>query len=87
MQQAWNGSAGCTRSDCSGSGGQGNLEELKLSRRNETWPPRLAVRDSFWLPIKKSSFRGEQLQKLYHAAAAELHARERRAGNMKTGSL
>ena len=74
-QQAWNGSVGFTRSNCSGSGGQGNLEELKLSRRNGTWPLRLAVRDSFWLPVKKSSFSAAQLQKLYHALVGELHAR------------
>lgn len=74
MQQAWNASVGFMRSDCSGSGGQGNLEELKLSRRNETWPLRLAVRDSFWLSVKKSAFGAAQLQKLYHALVAELHA-------------
>ncbi len=86
MQQAWNGSVGFTRSNCSGSGGQGNLEELKLSRRSGTWPLRLAVRDSFWLPVKKSSFSAAQLQKLYHALDGEFHA-ECCTGNMKTDSL
>ncbi len=52
------------------------MEELKLSRRNGTWPLRLAVRDSFWLSVKKSAFTAAQLQKLlYHALVGELHAR------------
>lgn len=75
MQQAWNVRVGFTRSNCSGSGGQGNLEELKLSRRNGTWPLRLAVRDSFWLSVKTSAFGAAQLQKLYHTLVGELHAR------------
>lgn len=50
------------------------MEELKLSRRNGTWPPRLAVRNSFWLSVKKS-FSTAQLQKLYHALVGQLHAR------------
>ena len=75
MQQAWNVRVGFTRSNCSGSGGQGNLEELKLSRRNGTWPLRLAVRDSFWLPVKTSAFGAAQIQKLYHTLVGELHAR------------
>lgn len=76
MQQAWNVSARFMRSDCSGSGGQGNVEELKLSRRNGTWPLRLAVRDSFWLSVKKSAFSAAGLQKLYHTLAGELHTME-----------
>lgn len=72
-RQAEIGSRGFTRSNCSGSGGQGNFEELKPSRRNGTWPLCLAVRDSFWPPVKKSSFSAAQLQNLYHVVVPELH--------------
>lgn len=75
MQQVWNGSAGFTQSNCSGSRGQGNLEELKHRRSNGTWPLHLAVRDSFWLPVKKKSLSAVQLQKLYHTLVGGLHAK------------
>lgn len=65
MQLEWNGRVGFAQSNCSGSGGQGNLEELKQSRRNGTWPLRLAVRDSCWLPVKKRSLSAAQLSKSY----------------------
>lgn len=77
MQQAWNLSAGFARLNCSGSGGQGNVDELKLSRRNGNLPLRLAVRDSFWRFVKKSAF--SAAHKLYHAVG-ELHARKHENG-------
>lgn len=75
MQQARNVSVGLTRSNCSGSGGQGNLQEPRLSRRNGTWPLHLAVRNTFWLSVKMLAFSAALLQKLYHAFVGELHAK------------
>lgn len=62
MLNMQNASVGFIRSNCSRSGGQGNLEELKLSRRNETWPLCLAVCE---LPTGSLSKRWSSA-KLYH---------------------
>lgn len=51
------------------------MEELRLSRRNGTWPLHLAVRNTFWLSVKTLAFSAALLQKLYHALVGELHAK------------
>lgn len=73
MQLEWNGRVGFTQSNCSGSGGQGNLEELKESRRNGT----SLGSERFLLAScqKEVPQHSTALQKLYHALVGGLHAR------------